>query len=96
MKKIFVAIFVCLTMLFGLMPSASAYAAETGTTSGSFSVGNVVPAVSAIEIYSDTGLTTVASTIIPQVIYYIKISVTCPNSLDDVKLVTIKVYAEPG
>ena len=92
MKRMFVSIVVGLALLLGLMPAAVTFAAETGTTSGSFSVGNAVPVVTDIELYSDSNLTTVSSTIIPQVIYYIKISVTCPNSLDDIKLVTIKIF----
>ena len=92
MKRMFISIVVGLALLLGLMPAAVTFAADTGTTSGSFTVGNVVPVVTDIEMYSDSVLQTVANMITPQVEYYIKITVACPNSLADVKLVTIKLF----
>jgi len=95
-KKIYIAIFVCLTMVFGLLPATTVYGSETGTSSGSFQIGNVQPLMTSLELYSDSGLTTVASTIIPQVIYYLKMSLYSPNSLYDIKSLKIKIYADPG
>ena len=96
MKRMFISIVVLFTLLLALMPAAEVFAAESGTTSGSFTVGNVMPTVEAIELYADAGLTTVASTIIPQVTYYLKVTVASPNSLHDIQLVTAKIFVLPG
>jgi len=90
MKKIFISIIAGLVILLGLMPAGVAFAADT--TTGSFTVGSVSPNMTTMEIYSDTGLTLIASTLTPQVEYYKKISVSDANTLNDITELKMKMY----
>lgn len=85
-----------LALMIGLMPSTMALAAEQGSATGSFSVGGVAPTVSALEVYSDAGCTTVASALTPQVVYYVKVTVSDPNTLNNIDNVTLKLYYDAG
>ena len=96
MKRMFVSIVVGLALLLGLMPAAVTFAAESGSTAGSFSVGGVAPQVSALQVYSDAGCTLVAAALTPQVVYYIKATISDANTLNDIKQVKIKVFYDVG
>ena len=91
MRKL-VSISIVLALVLAFIPSAVALAAESGTFNGSFSVGGAAPSISALEVYSDAGLTTVAGSLTPQVLYYVKVTTSDPNTLNDVKEVKLKVY----
>lgn len=96
MKRMFITITVCLTLLLGLMPVAVAFAAESGSSAGSFSVGGVAPNTSTLQVYSDAGLTSVATALTPQVIYYVKVTASDANTLNDIKEVKVKLYYDVG
>jgi hypothetical protein len=88
-KRILVSVVVSLVLLLGLAPMA--YAAE-GDVTGSFSAANVVPDVTVLEIYSDAGLTTVADSITPQVMYYVMVTAGDPNTIDDIDEIVLQVF----
>jgi len=52
----------------------------------------VAPQVTAVQVYSDAACTTVASAITPQVTYYVKVTVSDANTLNDIDEVKIKTY----
>lgn len=91
MRK-FIVITMALALLLTLIPATAVFAATSGTATGSFNIGSVSPTASAIEVYSDAGLTTVAGSMTPQTIYYVKVTVTEPNTLNDIKELELKVY----
>ncbi len=88
-KRILVSVVVGLVLLLG--PAPMAYAAENDVT-GSFTAANVVPDVTVLEIYSDAGLTTVATSITPQVMYYVKVIVGDPNTIDDIDEIEVQLF----
>jgi len=96
MKRMFISIVVGLALLLGLMPAAVTFAADTGSSAGSFSVGGVAPQVSTLQVYSDAGCTLVAAALTPQVVYYIKATISDANTLDDEKEVKIKLFYDVG
>ena len=89
MKTKILSIVVGFALLLALVPAA-AYASDS--TTGSFTVGSVAPNMTAMEIYSDAGLTLIASTLTPQVEYYKKISVSDANTLNDIAEVKVKMF----
>ena len=91
MRKL-ISILVVAALALGLVPASLAMAAETGTSSGSFSVGGTAPHIDAFETYSDAACTLVANSLTPQVIYYAKISVSDANTLDDIQEIKVKSY----
>lgn len=95
MRKL-ISILIILALAFAVLPATPVSAAESGSTSGSFSVGGVAPNTSALEIYSNSGLTTVASALTPQVIYYVKVTVSDANTLNDIKQVKVKLFYDVG
>jgi len=97
MRK-FISILMVLALAFGVLPATAVFAAEEGSTTGSFSVGGVAPTVSssALQVYSDAGLTMVAAAMTPQVIYYVKVTVSDPNTLNDIKEVKVKLFYDVG
>jgi len=68
------------------------FASTQGTTQGSFNIGSENPNVDAFQVYSDSDLTTVANDLTPQVTYYAKITVTDPNTLNDIQTVKVKMF----
>jgi hypothetical protein len=95
-KRLFISIVMALALLVGLVPAAAAFAAESGGAAGSFSIGGVAPNVSDCQVYSDAGLTMVATALTPQVIYYVKVTVSDANTLNDVKEVKVKLFYDVG
>ncbi|MBN1191821.1 MAG: hypothetical protein JXA46_18865 [Dehalococcoidales bacterium] len=91
-----IVVLLAAVLVFVLVPSTVAQAAESGSSSGSFSVGGVAPNVTALEVYSNSACTTVAAAMTPQVIYYVKVSVTDANTLDDIKEVKLKIFYDPN
>jgi len=87
-----ISILVALVLMLALVPSTAVLAAESGSSTGSFSVGGAAPHVTDLEVYSDAGLTTVAAHMTPQVLYYVKVTATDPNTLNDIKEIKLKVY----
>ncbi|MDO8717046.1 MAG: hypothetical protein Q7J73_09640 [Dehalococcoidales bacterium] len=96
MRKLLLSILMTLALVLGFIPSTSVFASESGSSSGSFSVGGVAPDVSALQVYSDAGLTLVATALTPQVVYYVKTTISDANTLNDVKEVKIKVFYDVG
>jgi hypothetical protein len=96
MKRMFISIVIALALLIGLVPATAAFAAEEGSTTGSFSVGGVAPNTSAMEVYSDAGLTLVSTALTPQVVYYVKVTASDANTLNNIKEVKVKVYYDVG
>jgi hypothetical protein len=97
MKKMLTTIIVAVLVLsFGLLPDP-ALAATSGQSSGSITVAQVAPTFTytapntstVLEVYSDAGLTTVATSLTPQVEYWVKLTVGDANTLAD--LSTVKV-----
>ena len=85
-----------LVLSFGLLPNP-AFAATSGSSTGSITVAQVAPTFTysapnsstVLEVYSDLGLTTPATSLTPQVEYWVKVTVGDANTLAD--LSTIKV-----
>ena len=75
-----------------LMLSVPALADEEGTVGGSFTAANVLPDVTALEVYSDAALITVASNMTPQVEYYVKVTVGDSNTVDDVDEIEVQLF----
>jgi len=91
MKRLMMVITVILALLVGMLPAA-VFADDTGTSTGSFTTANVAPEATAMELYSDSALLHSATDITPQVTYYIKVNVTDVNSLDNIALITVKIF----
>ena len=66
MRK-FISVLIVLALALGALPATAVFAAESGSTSGSFSVGSTAPSVSALQVYSDAGCTLTAAALTPQV-----------------------------
>ncbi len=95
MRKL-ISILIILALALGVLPATGVFASETGTTSGSFSVGAVAPSVTGLQVYSDAGLTTVASALTPQVLYYAKVTVSDANTLNSIKQMKLKMFYDVG
>jgi len=95
MRKL-ISILIVLALAFGALPATAVFAAESGSSTGSFSVGGVAPSVSALEVYSNAACTLVAAALTPQVIYYVKVTASDANTLNDIKQVKVKVYYDVG
>lgn len=65
-----------------------AVADTSGQSSGSFNCGNSAPDVTGVTLYTTANATT--TTMTPQVEYYVKVTVSDANTLND--LATVKVY----
>ncbi|MBA7631203.1 hypothetical protein ES703_38731 [subsurface metagenome] len=87
--RMLVSIAVALALLLALMPTA-AFAAEEGSASGQFTVGNVDPTVDAVALV-DTGEVAVTA-MTPQVEYNVKVDVTDANTLDDLSTVEVTIF----
>jgi hypothetical protein len=95
MRKL-ISVLMVLVMTLVFFPATAIFAETSGDSSGSFSVGSVAPSVSALQVYSDASCNTIASAMTPQVLYYVKVSVSDANTLNAIKEVKLKVYYDPG
>ena len=91
MRKITSIILTLVVALLGMLPQV-AYAAEEGTSAGSFTITNQAPSVSVVEIYTDSGLTGTTSSLTPQVMYFCKVTVSDANTLDDISQIKLKIF----
>lgn len=85
MKKL-VRILITLAMVFSFV--SPALAAEDGPVTGSFTL-QVPPSITAINIYTNTGLSTVATSLQPGSTYYVKLDVTDNDGLSDLRNVDL-------
>jgi hypothetical protein len=69
-----------LVAVLSLLLTPAVYAAE-GTTQGSFGAASMPPTVDFIQIFTDSGCTTVATSMDPLTQYWAKVTVTSPNKL---------------
>jgi hypothetical protein len=81
-----------LSLLIAVMPSLAVFAAESGSSSGSFTVGGEVPHIDAFQTYSDADCLTQANDFTPQLTYYAKVTVSDANTLNDIQVVTVKIF----
>jgi hypothetical protein len=94
-KKKFISIVATLGLVLtlALVPVASpVMAAVNQTATGSFTVGNSAPDVSAVELYSDLVMSEVASDMTPQTEYYLKVNVIDANGVNNIASVKAKIY----
>lgn len=91
MRKL-ITFLVALLLLVATMPSLAVFAAETGTSFGSFTVGGEAPQITDFQTYSNATCTTVATNFTPQVTYYAKVTVDDANNLSDILEVKVKIY----
>jgi hypothetical protein len=95
MRKL-ISILLAIVLISAFFPVTAVFAAESGSTTGSFSVGSVAPNVSALQVYSDSACTLVAAALTPQVLYYVKVSVSDANTLNAIKQVKLKMFYDVG
>ena len=79
---------ILLTLALILSFASPAMAGEEGPITGSFTL-KVPPAITGLKVYTDNTLTTVATSLKPTTRYWVKVSVTDNDGLDD--LTTLKV-----
>ncbi len=91
-----ISILIVLALALVCLPSTAVFAADSGSTSGSFSVGGVAPNISNLQVYSDAACTLVAAALTPQVIYYIKVTVSDANTLNNINQVKVKIFYDVG
>jgi hypothetical protein len=90
-KKLIIAFGLVVLLLSLAVPVG--FAQEEGPVSGSFTAANVTPTVTALEIYSDAGLTTVAADLTPQVMYYyVKVTAGDFNTIDDIDEIEVQLF----
>ena len=81
---------VLLLMPFGVAPYVGAAGSEAAS-SGQFSIGAVAPQITDVKFYESDGVTqTTAAT--PGNSYWIKITISDVNTMDDIKTITIWLY----
>ncbi|HJX12920.1 MAG TPA: hypothetical protein VJ377_05265 [Dehalococcoidales bacterium] len=83
------SILASLALLVSLAPAVMA---AEDTVSGSFTPANVTPTVSAVEIYSDAALTSVANSLTPQVMYFIKVTAADGNTIEDIDQIDVELF----
>jgi hypothetical protein len=66
--------------------------ADEDTVDGSFTAANVLPDVTALEVYSDAGLTSTASNLNPYVEYYVKVTAGDLNTIDDIDEIEAQLF----
>jgi len=98
MTRRFIYIVAALALLVGIILPSVAFAdtptpgPTTGASTGTFTTANSTPQVTNLELYSDLACTTPATHMDPQVTYYVKFTVTDLNSLNDIALITVKLF----
>jgi len=91
-KFISIGVALGLVLTLTLVPMAPPVMADEGTATGSFTVGNAPPSVQAVELYTDSAMTSVAGSMTPQVEYYLKVSIHDGNGMGNIANVTAKIY----
>ncbi|MCJ7654377.1 MAG: hypothetical protein MUO97_03590 [Dehalococcoidia bacterium] len=86
--KLFTAIALVAALLL-LAPAA--YAAED-TASGQFAAQGQAPTVTAIQIFTDSGCTIIATSMTPLTTYYARVSVTSNNKLKNLDTVQAQIF----
>jgi hypothetical protein len=70
--------------------------ADEDTVDGSFTAANVLPDVTALEVYSDAGLSSVADNLNPYVEYYVKVTAGDLNTIDDIDEIEAQLFYDSG
>ena len=92
-KKKFISIVATLGLVLALalVPVASPVMADVNqTATGSFTVGNAAPVVSAVALKDIGGID--ATSMTPQVEYYVNVTVSDANKLNDLTNVTVTIF----
>lgn len=89
MKKVFISILAVLVLLVTLVPAA-AFALTTGESTGSFTVGNVAPTITSVEIIPAGGGSAVTG-MTPGVAYKAKIVAGDANTVEDIDQVRVAI-----
>lgn len=93
LKNIMILVIVFMLTVVNALPAA---AADEGPVSGSFSL-KVPPALTGLQVYTDSALTTVATGLQPTKTYWVKVSVTDNDGLGDLSsLKVVMFYSEAG
>ena len=87
-----IGILIALALLFSLVPVA--WAAED-TVTGSFTPTNVIPTVTALNIYNITTNATITN-ITPQVYYSVKVTAGDGNTIDDIDQIDVQLFFDLG
>jgi hypothetical protein len=91
-----ISILAILALSVLLLPAAPVMASATGSSAGSFSVGSVAPNISALQVFSDPSCLVIASALAPQSTYYLRVSVSDANTLNNIAQVKVKTYYDAG
>jgi len=92
MNKRIVSIFLAVALLI----PTTVFAGDEGTSSGSFTLSNIGPEVTAVALW-DTAVTPAAATAMdPQVEFNVKVTVTDNNTLDDLSTITVTIFYDAG
>ncbi len=73
-----------------MMPTA-VFAAEEGSATGSFAVGNASPSVTSVQLWT-TGSPATTTSMTPQVEFNVKVAVSDANTLADIDTVTVRIF----
>jgi hypothetical protein len=94
-----VAFVVVIAMVVAITPivafPAGVSAADEGSISGQFSLGDAAPTVDNVTLYNAAGNTTV-TTMTPETEFVVKVTVTDTNSLNDLDFVKVTLYYDVG
>jgi len=86
-----ISIAVALALVMALMPTV-ALAAEEGTSTGSFTLGNALPIVNTVALWDTAGTPAAATAMTPQMEYNVKVNVTDTNTLGTLQTVTVTIF----
>jgi hypothetical protein len=67
-------------------------AADSGSSSGQFQVGNAAPTVTSVELWTTGGAPATTNDLTPLVEYNIKVDVSDGNTLDDLSTLTVRIF----
>lgn len=87
-----VVMLLAIVLLFSLVVPLSMAGTTETTSTGSFNLGNSSPMVTALQIYSNSGLTTVVSSMTPQVQYWVKVTIADGNTISDVTSLKLQLF----
>ncbi len=90
-SKTISSIVVSLTMLLIILPGIVLSATESSST-GSFTINNVDPAITSVQLWSTGTSPAQAITMTPQVQYNVKVAINDLNTLDDLTTVKVTIY----
>jgi hypothetical protein len=94
MKKTTLCAIIALVLLLSIaVPSVLA---QEGPVSGSFTTDNTIPSVTAVEVYTTDVLDVVAPSMTPQGTYYVKVTATDDNTVDDIDWVEAHLFFDLG